>query len=212
MAVNQSGTVQTNPKRGSVASCSSVGIVPVTFKELWDNFANEKTPPYNVKGKAPKGFENQCAIRMSVTMHRVGVKMISFSQNNIKPEGKAPTLGRIVLNGMATATRANEMAKWLETRPVCGIGAAQNITGANWKDKVKGKTGIIFFGDYWSRDGESADAASGGHIDLWNKDTLTPNIASTLRFTLGIDSFNFFGLYTLSDLNKAKKILFFEVK
>jgi hypothetical protein len=37
-----------------------------------------KTPPYNVKGKAPKGFENQCAIRMSVTMHRVGVKMISF--------------------------------------------------------------------------------------------------------------------------------------
>jgi hypothetical protein len=43
MAVNQSGTVQTNPKRGSVASCSSVGIVPVTFKELWDNFANENT-------------------------------------------------------------------------------------------------------------------------------------------------------------------------
>ena len=152
MTVNQTATVKTNSKRGSVASCSSVGIVPVTFKELWDNFAGEKTPPYNVNGKAPKGFENQCAIRMSVTMHRVGVKMISFSQNNIKPEGKAPTLGRIVLNGMATATRANEMAKWLNTRPVCGIAAAQNITGENWKDKVKGRTGIIFFGEYWSRE------------------------------------------------------------
>ena len=45
---------------------------------------------------------------------------------------------------MATATRANEMAKWLNTRPVCGIAAAQNITGENWKDKVKGRTGIIF--------------------------------------------------------------------
>ena len=80
--------------------------------------------------------------------------------------------------------------------------------------KTKSKEGLVsyFFGEYWSREGESSDSASGGHIDLWNKDTLTPNWASTLRFTLGIDSFNFFGLYTLSDLNKAKKILFFEVK
>lgn len=68
---------------------------------------------------------------------------------------------------------------------------AQNITGADWKIKLKVKQALYFFGDYWSRDGESADAASGGHIDLWNKEPLTPNIASTLRFTLGIDSFNF---------------------
>ena len=210
VTVNQEGTVNTNPKRGSVASCSSVGIVPVTFKELWNNYV--QGTPYTVKGRVPKGFENQCAIRMSATLHKVGVKMTSFSQNNIKPEGKAPTLGRILLNGLSTATRANEMAKWLETRPICGVGPPQNVTGANWQDKVKGKTGIIFFGDYWTRDGESNDAASGGHIDLWNGKTLTPSTASTLRFTFGINSFNFFGLYTLSDLAKAKKITFFEVK
>lgn len=206
MPVNQTGTVKTNPKRGSVVSCGSVGIVPVTFKELWGNYV--EGTPYIVKGKVPDGFENQCAIRMSATLHKVGVRMISFSQNNIKPEGKAPTLGRIVLNGMATATRANEMAKWLETRPICGVGAAQNITGENWKDKIKGKTGIIFFGDYWSREGESSDAASGGHIDLWNGSSMTPNWASTLRFTFGISYIP--GIY--SNLGKAKKILFFEVK
>lgn len=210
MPVNQKGTVQTNPKRGSVAACSMTGVVPVTFKELWDNYV--KGAPYKVNGDIPAGFDNQCAIRMSATLHKVGVKMSTFSQNNIKPEGKAPSLGRILLDGKPTATRANEMSKWLETRPVCGIGPAQNITGANWKDKVKGKTGIIFFGDYWQRDGESSDAASGGHIDLWNKTTMTPSRASTIRFTLGIDSISLFGLYTMSDLGKAKKIMFFEVK
>lgn len=211
MAVNQEGNVQTNPKRGSVAACNTAGIVPITFKELWSNFAGESTPPYNIKGKAPKGFENQCAIRMSVTLHRVGVKMISFSQNNIKPEGKAPTLGRIVLSGFATATRANEMAKWLQTRPVCGIAAGVTVTGKDWQTKIKGKTGIIFFGEYWAREDESTAGASGGHIDLWNGKSLTPSIASTLRFTLGIDSINLF-VYSLSDLGKAKRIIFFEVK
>lgn len=208
MTVKQSAQVKTNTKRGSHAACSMIGIVPVTFKELWDNYADDKTPPYNVNGKAPAGFENQCAIRMSVTLHRVGVRMISFSQINVKPEGKAPTLGRILLNGLPTATRANEMAQWLNQRPICGVGPAQNITGADWKDKVKGKTGIIFFGDYWTREGESADAASGGHIDLWNGSSMTPNWSSTLRFTFGISYIP--GIY--SNLGNAKRILFFEVK
>ncbi|MCH7296140.1 T6SS effector amidase Tae4 family protein [Acinetobacter higginsii] len=211
MPVNQSGTVKTNPKRGSVAACSMVGIVPITFKELWDNYYGDKTPPYNINGQTPKGFENQCAIRMSVTLHKVGVKMATFSQNNTKPEGKAPTLGRIVLNNKATATRANEMAVWLQTRPVCGIGPAMVITGRDWQSKIKGKTGIIFFGEYWERDDESADAASGGHIDLWNKSKLTDNWTVFWRFTIGISSMSL-GPYSYADYGKAKRILFFEVK
>lgn len=204
MTVNQQGQVSTNPKRGSVASCGVAGVVPVTFKELWSKF-EDGDPPYQVNGRVPKGFENQCAIRMSKTFHNVGVKMISFSQNNIKPEGKAPTLGRILLNGMSTATRANELAKWLTTRPICGVGQNQVITGANWKDKIAGKTGIIFFGEYWGRDGESADAASGGHIDLWNGSRIT-GIYSYFRIQWGVS------LFGESDLNKSKRIWFFEVK
>ncbi|MBU3846762.1 MAG: type VI secretion system amidase effector protein Tae4 [Candidatus Acinetobacter avistercoris] len=102
--------------------------------------------------------------------------------------------------------------KWLDTRPICGVGPGQNITGTNWQDKIKDRTGIVFFGDYWQRDGESSDAASGGHIDLWDGRSMTPSIASTLRFRLGINSLSIPFFYSLSDLNKAKKILFFEVK
>ena len=134
-----SADVETNVKRGSVASCSSVGIVPVIFKELWFNY-EDGDPPYQINGKPPKGFENQCAIRMSVTLHKLGVKMLTFSSKYIKPERNEASIGRIELNGKATATRANEFAQWLNTRPICGIGPAENITGEDWKKKIEGRT------------------------------------------------------------------------
>lgn len=205
MAVNQSGTVQTNPKRGSVASCSMTGVVPVTFKELWSKF-EDGDPPYRVNGKVPKGFENQCAIRLSKTLHNVGVEMKSFSSQYVKPEGNASTIGRILLNNKPTSTRASEMAQWLNTRPICGISAREIITGKNWKDKISGRTGIIFFGEYWERDGESSAGASGGHIDLWNKSKLT-GTGSYFRIQWGI-VIN--GVW--SDFSKSKRIWFYEVK
>jgi len=70
------------------------------------------------------------------------------------------------------------------------------------------------FDRYWTRDGESAAAASGGHIDLWNGSRLTNNgVLGTIetfgRFTLGINN-PWIPVY--SDLRKSKTILFFEVK
>lgn len=65
----------------------------------------------------------------------------------------------------------------------------------------------------------TADNLSGGHIDLWNKDTLTPSFTSFLRFRVGMSQApnplswlrgrrdNLF-----SDLSKSKQILFWEVK
>ena len=211
--VIQNASVKTNPKRGSVASCSSVGIVPVTFQELWDNFYGEKEPPYKVNGEVPEGFENQCAIRMSLTFHRVGVQMITFSSKYVKPENKEASIGRLLFSGLATSTRANELAQWLNTRPICGIGSAQNITGKDWKSKIKGKTGIIYFDGFWARDGleEINSIMTGGHIDLWNKSELTPSRNNLPRFLLGIDSMNNI-FYQYSDYGKSKRILFFEVK
>lgn len=211
--IKQQAQVQTNPQRGSVAPCRSVGIVPITFTELWDSFYDNNPPPYNINGEVPEGFENQCAIRMSVTFHRTGVKMTTFSSKYIKPENNEASLGRLLLGGLPTSTRANEFALWLKTRPVCGIGPAENITGKDWQEKIKGRTGIVFFGEYWSRDGleELRDIASGGHIDLWNKSKLTDNWTTFWRFTLGIDSMNI-GPYRYTDYSKAKRILFFEVK
>ena len=125
---------------------------------------------------------------MSVTFHAIGSSMKSFSQKVLKPMPGKQTLGRLVLNRKATATRAYELAEWLKLRPFLGVGKPENITGQDWQNKIKGRTGIIYFFGYWRQEGDSADALSGGHIDLWNKDTLTPSAVSFWRFRIGVPS------------------------
>lgn len=154
-------------------SQKTVQLKTLTFQELWN--AYPKKDPYD----DPTGeYKNQCAIRMSVIFHAIGSGMKSFSQKVLKPMPGKRTLGRLILDGKATATRAYELAEWLKLRPFLGLGKPENITGQDWQDKVKGRTGIVYFFGYWRQDGDSADAFSGGHIDLWNKDTLTPSAAS----------------------------------
>ncbi|WP_419686755.1 type VI secretion system amidase effector protein Tae4 [Burkholderia theae] len=203
---NPSTNVRTNdtPK-----SKKSVQLKALSFQELWN--AYPKKDPYD----DPTGeYENQCAIRMSVTFHGVGSDMKSFSQHVLQPMPGKRTLGRLILGGKATATRAYELAEWLKLRPFLGLGNPENITGPDWQTKIKNRTGIIYFFGYWRQDGDSADALSGGHIDLWNKDTLTPSVVSFLRFRIGMSQFrnpltngNWF-----SDLANSKEILFWEVK
>ena len=41
------------------------------------------------------------------------------------------------------------------------------------KTKIKGRTGILFFENYWTRSGETQARASGSHIDLWDGSRLT---------------------------------------
>ncbi|WP_333976414.1 type VI secretion system amidase effector protein Tae4 [Burkholderia cepacia] len=203
---NPSTKIRTNdtPK-----SKQSVLLQTLSFQDLWN--AYPKKDPYD----DPTGeYENQCAIRMSVTFHSIGSEMKSFSQNVLKPMPGKKTLGRLMLGGKSTATRAYELAEWLKLRPFLGLGKPENITGPDWQTKVKNRTGIIYFFGYWRQDGDSADVLSGGHIDLWNKDTLTPSVVSFLRFRIGMSRFrnpltnnNWF-----SDLASAKEILFWEVK
>ena len=203
---NPSTKIRTNdtPK-----SKQSVLLQTLSFQDLWN--AYPKKDPYD----DPTGeYENQCAIRMSVTFHSIGSDMKSFSQNVLKPMPGKKTLGRLMLGGKSTATRAYELAEWLKLRPFLGLGKPENITGPDGQTKVKNRTGIIYFFGYWRQDGDSADVLSGGHIDLWNKDTLTPSVVSFLRFRIGMSRFrnpltnnNWF-----SDLASAKEILFWEVK
>lgn len=207
---NPSTKVRTNdtPK-----SKKSVQLQALSFQELWNAYPNKD--PYDDR---TGDYENQCAIRMSVTFHSIGSDMKSFSQNVLKPMPGKKTLGRLKLGGKATATRAYELAEWLKLRPFLGLGKPENITGPNWQDKIKNRTGIIYFFGYWRQDGDSADALSGGHIDLWNKDTLTPSFASFWRFRLGQRTFPDLlsrlrggNENVISDLAKSKEILFWEV-
>ncbi|CAN0643236.1 type VI secretion system amidase effector protein Tae4 [Burkholderia cepacia] len=209
---NKPLTVRSNNTRDSV---KPVQLKSITFQELWNAYPSKD--PYDDKTGQ---YENQCAIRMSVTFHNIGSDMKSFSQKVVKPMPGKKELGRLMLNDKPTATRAYELAEWLKLQPFLGLGKPENITGADWQSKVKGRTGIIYFFGYWRQEGDSSDSTlTGGHIDLWNKDTLTPNWASFLRFRVGMSSMpnplswlrgrrdNAF-----SDLANSKEILFWEVK
>ena len=203
---NPSTKIRTNdtPK-----SKQSVLLQTLSFQDLWN--AYPKKDPYD----DPTGeYENQCAIRMSVTFHSIGSDMKSFSQNVLKPMPGKKMLGRLMLGGKATATRAYELAEWLKLRPFLGLGKPDNITGPDWQTKIRNRTGIIYFFGYWRQDGDSADTLSGGHIDLWNKDTLTPSVVSFLRFRIGMSQFRnpLTNNSWFSDLANSKEILFWEVK
>lgn len=196
-AIKQKHQVRTNTVAGSVCK---VDVPAVMFAQLWDNYVtgNPHEDP---------AYDNQCAIRLSATLHRIGIEMKSFSQTTVKPGAGKTTIGRILLNGKAAATRADEMASWLKLQPFCGLPAQpENITGADWELKVRGRTGIIFFGGYWQRDGEATGQGSGGHIDLWNGEKMT-GFGSGFRARWNIV---IAGVW--SDLNAAKIILFFPIK
>lgn len=198
--------IDTNTQTGSQ---KEIPVKAITFKELWDAYPSGD--PYD-----NPDYTNQCAIRMSVTLHRVGVGMKSFSQKTVKPMSGSPTIGRIILDGKPTATRADELGEWLEHQPFAGLPEAENITGADWESKVKGRTGIIQFSRYWTRDGEATANASGGHIDLWNGSRLTVSgpldAVATYSRALGFHSFAAGTGFGWSDLRNSKQILFWEIK
>lgn len=207
---NRKTVVRTNSTPNSI---KEVSLHAVTFQELWANYPSGD--PYD-----NPAYKDQCAIRMSVTFHRVGIEMKSFSEKLIKPLSGQKSIGRIILDGKATATRADELGEWLRLQPFAGLPKAEDITGADWESKVKGRTGIVQFSRYWARDGESAASASGGHIDLWNGSRLTisgffDGMATIGRY-MGVQSFRqgatVFSAVSYSDLRGSKSILFWEIK
>jgi hypothetical protein len=193
---NHRTIVRTNSVPNSI---KEIELKAVAFQDLWHAYPS--ADPYD-----DPAYTNQCAIRMSVTFHRVGIAMKSFSSRLIKPLSGQKSIGRVILDGKATATRANELAEWLKLQPFAGVGKAENITGDDWLSKVKGRTGIIMFDGYWTRDGEADSNASGGHIDLWNGEKLT-------GFGTGVRvSWNIIIPGIWSDFRKSKTILFFPIK
>lgn len=211
-ALTQQARVRTNPVRDSVCK---VGVPVVKFVDLWGNYVTGD--PYQ-RAPGDKGdYSNQCALRMSATFHKVGIKMLSFSQKIVKPMPGAQALGRVMLDGLPAAVRAYELGEWLKLQPFCGLPKQpENVTGKDWEAKVKGRTGIIMFHAYWTRDGETAANASGGHIDLWNGSRLSISGFldgfATFGRRIGINSFLPGTHIGFSDLRNARLILFWEVK
>lgn len=180
--------VKTNNVKGSICK---IGIEPVKFSALWKAYP-DGMPSQAKDADGNLLYPNQCAIKVSVALHLVGVEMKSF---------KGATTP---VNGKQAAIRAEELATWLSKMPFCGLPQRpDDVTGEDWALKVKSRSGIIFFADYWTRPGESAQNASGDHIDLWNGEKMT-GLGSGLRARFGIVIPNIW-----SDLRKSRRIMFF---
>ena len=79
-----------------------------------------------------------------------------------------------------------------------GSGKGGKYSGEEVFGKINGRTGIIFFQNYWGL---------GNHIDLWNGRRLTA-LDSWLRIHARIGSFGMHSLGFGSDLKKAESVWF----
>jgi len=83
---------------------NNITDVPVSFPKLWTAYPTDH-PYVDSKGNTPKGFENQCAIKLSVALSGAEVSLKSF-------HGATVSVGKQKL-----AIRAEELATWLHTDP-----------------------------------------------------------------------------------------------
>lgn len=167
------------------------------FSALWNAYPNEKPYVNQKTGEVPSGYENQCAIKVSVALHGAGIDMDMYSG------------AYVTIKMNRAAVRAEELAKWLRFQSIKGMSLPESIVADDWQRRIKGRNGIVFFADYWLRPGEKLP--SGDHIDLWNGSRLTASgieglLVTAARFGLGIASGPGF-----SDLGKSKRILFWQV-
>jgi hypothetical protein len=185
----QSAIVKTNVQKGSVCH---VNVTAVKFAELWNAYPTNSNPCDAKDRDGNQLFANQCAIRVSYALKKVGVTFKSFPAKRkcwVHPSDDH-------------CLAAKELADWLEQQPFASCKKGEVITGEDWRDKVVGRTGILCFEDYYA----PSQGSGGDHIDLWNGTRMT-DISSGLRTRFGIVIP--FGIW--SDLRKAKRIRFFPV-
>ena len=118
-----------------------------TFHKLWTGYPNESHP-------CDGGWTNQCAIRLSIALNTEGTIEIS-KKTYLEPR---------CAHGHARG--AESLANYLWKR----IGRPKIYAdGAAAKRTILAKTGIIFFKDCFTREGETVQR--GDHIDVWRLGT-----------------------------------------
>jgi len=196
---NRSNTITTNNKP---ASAQVVSHTTIKFEDLWSSY-----PSGSIKHSDSKTgkdvFDDHCAINVSQSLYNCGILLKSFKGTKCWACPSKDSSGKGI-----HAIRAQELSTYLSTRPFAGCPAPQRFTGATYEAAVKGKTGIIFFKDYWQRQGENG--RTGDHIDLWRESKLA-SIGGALTFirqTFPSISENYLDM---SDLRRASEVLFWEI-
>lgn len=163
---------------GILAALWLVGILPaqaqeggvLQFSKLWNGHPlnnSEQTPARMLKPTKvgdtvlPVGapsFHNQCAIRMGVALHAAGLTLAQIGNPRVSWYHPKEEMYVLV---------AQELANGLKNANINGLGPMIKVQDPkNFHKELFGKTGIIFFKDYWRRTGESQP--TGDHIDVWN--------------------------------------------
>ena len=155
------------------------------FPQLWNNHPN-------ITDEGPlldkKQYPNQCAVNMYATLQKSGVNVKSFygqlSWQKDKPK---------------YAIRAQELADWLASPANPVHTRVEKYSGEEVFDKIRGRTGIIFFQNYWGLGNQ------GDHIDLWNGVRLT-HWTSWLRIQLHISDGGW------SNYRQAETVWFWQIQ
>lgn len=166
----------------------------VWFEDLWKNYT--KVDHLNKNGA--QCFNNQCAIRVSHALIKSG----------IQPGGVKCWSCSL---GMRHSIRATELAEWLvgAASDIKGISKPAFYTGDNYFQHIRGKQGIVYFENYWARNGE-VSTRTGDHIDLWWGKTMK---ASGSIITWGQRNIPWITEpLGRSNLQKAERVIFWEVR
>jgi RHS repeat-associated protein len=195
--------INDNGEEGNQGGAPGQGV---SFKTLWDNYPGHHIDHLDPKTKK-ECYHNQCAIEVSEALLKSGISLKSFK--GAKCENCSA--------GGGHALSAQDLANWL-LKNWKKIGSAKPVilTGPTYEKTVAGKTGIIFFEDYWHRDGDPEEVRTGDHIDLWNTNTLgsMTGVGGRTFRTWFRREFPTFTEHVLSasDLTKSKVVIFWEIK
>lgn len=196
---NRESTIKTNNQPGSAQVVSHATI---KFEDLWSSYPSGSIKHLDSK-TGRDVFDDHCAINVSQSLYGCGVLLKSFKGTKCWACPSKDGSGKGI-----HAIRAQELASYLSTRPFAGCPAPQRFTGSNYEAAVKGKTGIIFFKDYWRRSGESG--RTGDHIDLWRESKLA-SIGGALTFIRQTFPGIAENYLDMSDLRRASEVLFWEI-
>jgi len=128
---------------------------------------NKNLPLDDVTGENFRYF-NQCAIRMSICLHKSGVNLAG-AKNISNPGGQTYASGNII-GALNLATHING---------IFGIPTPYNGTKDDILSLLQGKTGIIFFQNFVEIDENNNNflSWSNTHIDLWNGSNIQGNFS-----------------------------------
>ena len=170
-------------------------MTQLKFETLWRNYPRFDPCVDPNTGKAPPGFDNQCAMRLGRALELSGVSFASFRGKRC-PFG--PKRGGLVAG-------AQELANWLGPACFAGCPGYESSQGAEVFEKISGRSGIIFLANYWRRAGESGTTRTGDHIDLWNGYRMT-EYSSLLRVHFGVSLDGYW-----SDYRRAPRTMFWAI-